>query len=118
MESWQKRDNPNVVVEAIRLNEDNVEAVAQWCKGDTIEEIDPQHPQEMQYGINVRCQSDIKRASLGMYVIKFGKQFFVSHNRIFEATYKPVDRPAPPPASIAESRRDRGFADPFGGPGA
>lgn len=113
METWVKRDNPNVLVEAIRLNDDNVINVAKWCGGELIEEINPEHPQEKQWGINVMTASDYRRASLGMYVIKFGKYFFVEHNRKFELVYKPQDRPAPPPSSAADSRRERGFADPF-----
>ena len=105
METWRKRDASNVVVEAIRLNEDNVVAAAQWCNGELIKEIDPVHPQEEQWGINVFTAQDVKRASLGMYVVKFGKHFFVSHNRKFEMVYEPVNRPAPAPQTAREARQ-------------
>lgn len=105
METWHKKENHNIVVEAVLVNEDNVKDVAQWCKGELVEEIDPVHPQEMQWGINVMTAQDMQRASLGMYVIKFGKHFFVSHNRVFELAYQPTDRQSPPPQSIAEARR-------------
>lgn len=105
METWQKRENHNIVVEAILVNEDNVEDVAKWCRGELVEEIDPVHPQEKQWGINVMTAQDMKRASLGMYVIKFGNHFFVEHNRRFELAYQPTDRPAPAPQSPAEARR-------------
>lgn len=113
METWHKRDNPNIVVEAVRLNEDNVKAVAEWCRGELVEEIDPEHPQEKQFGINLMTARDMQRASLNMYVIKFGKHFFVSHNRPFEMAYEPTDREAPPLESIGDARKERGFADPF-----
>lgn len=113
METWRKKDTPNILVEAIRLNEDNVDEVAVWCRGAKIEEIDPEHPQEMQWGLNVDTAGGYKRASLGMYVIKFGKHFFVSHNRQFELVYEPTTRSSPPPESAGEARRALGFADPF-----
>lgn len=114
MESWQKRDNPSILVEAIRLNEENAASVAAWCGGDLVEERDPEHPEEMQPGINVRVAGGaMKRASLHMYVIKFGRNFFVEHNRPFELIYKPAERDAPPPESAGDARFQRGFKDPF-----
>lgn len=113
MEIWEKQENPSVTVEAIRLNEGNAPAVAQWCGGELIEEIDPEHPEEIQPGINVDTTNGITRASLGMYVVKFGRRFFVSHNRPFEMKYQPQSRPAPPLESAGDSRKARGFADPF-----
>lgn len=113
METWQKRDNPNITVEAVRLNEDNAQAVAVWCNAELIEEIDPEHPVEKQPGLNVDTTSGIARASLGMYVVKFGNRFFVSHNRPFEMKYEPMTRQAPPLESAGDARKARGFADPF-----
>lgn len=113
METWKKRDNNAIVVEAVRLNEDNVYEVAQWCRADIVDEIDPEHPEEKQRGLNINTPAGVKRASLGMYVILFGRQFFVSHNRVFETIYEPTDRPAPPLESAGDSRKARGFADPF-----
>lgn len=113
IETWRKRDNPAVTVEAVRLNEDVVEEVAQWCRAEVVEEIDPEHPEEKQFGLNIDTPHGIKRASLGMYVVKFGNHFFVSHNRPFEMKYEPVNREAPPLESAGDSRKARGFADPF-----
>lgn len=118
IETWQKKDNPGITVEAVRLNEDNVEEIAAWCKGDLVEEINPEHPEEMQYGINVSTPADVKRASLHMYVVGFGNQFFVSHNRVFEEKYEPVNREATPLESPGDTRKRLGFADPFAPPGA
>lgn len=119
IELWRKRDNPEITVEAVRLNEDNIEAIASyWGVGDLVEEIDPEHPEEMQHGLNVTTPTGTKRASLNMYVVKYGGQFFVSHNRPFEMKYEPVNRPAPPLESAGDAARERGFADPFGGSSA
>lgn len=114
MEVWQRRDNPGILVEAVRLNEENVHAAALWCGAEEVEEIDPEHPQEMQTGLNVTTGSgEVKRASLGMYVIRYAGGFNVFHNRVFELDYEPRDRPAPPPESAGDSRKARGFRDPF-----
>lgn len=113
MEDWRKRDNPGIIVQAIRLNEDNAAAAAAWCGAELVEEIDPEHPDENQPGLNLTTPTGTKRASLGMYVVKFGRAFFVAHNRQFELVYEPVNRPAPPPESPADSRRALGFGDPF-----
>ena len=80
-----------------------------------MEEIDPEFPEETRPAINVRTNSgDVLRASLGMYVIKFFGTWHVHHNRVFEGKYAPLEKPAPPPESIGDSRKARGFADPFG----
>lgn len=113
METWQKRDNPTVIVEAVRLTEENVHEVSLWCNSEKVEEIDPEHTEEMQFGINVMTAHGPSRASLGMYVIRFGNQFFVSHNRPFEMKYEPTSRPAPPLESAGDARKARGWADPF-----
>lgn len=118
LEVWRKKRAHHILVDAIRLTEDNAEAVAAWCGGQLVEEIDPEHPDEMQPGINVPGSMGNTRASLGMYVVKYSNQFFTQHNRPFETHYEPVSRPAPPLESIGDSKKARGFADPFGGSGS
>lgn len=113
METWKKRDNPEIIVEAVRLREDLVAEVAAWSLSQVVEEIDPEHPEEMQEALNVPTPKGIQRASLGMYVVKFGRHFFVSHNRPFEMIYEPTSREAPPLESAGDARKARGFADPF-----
>lgn len=114
METWRKRDDHNVTLEAVRLNEGNVEALAAEFNLTLVEETDPEHPDEKQFGLNVPVpEHKIKRASLGMYLVKYGRAFHVEYPRTFELVYEPANRPPPPPESIGESRRARGFADPF-----
>ena len=115
IEQWRKKDAHHITVEAVRLTEDNATMVAAWCGGELIEEIDPEHPEETQPGINIRTPKGTKRASLHMYVIKYGNQFFVDNNRPFEMKYEPVNRPAPPLESAGDAAKERGFADPWGG---
>lgn len=114
MEQWRKKDSHNVIVEAVRLNEENVAEVAVWTGGWVVEEIDPQHPEEKQPGINVTTPRGVKRASLHDYVVRFGNQFFVAKVRVFEEKYEPVNRTSPPPESAGDTRQRLGFADPFG----
>lgn len=111
-EAWIKREGA-VEVEAVRLNEDNVEAVARWCGGDLVEEIDPVDG-EIQFGINVRTPAGIRRASFHMYVLRFGGAFYTVQPRQFEEVYIPVNRDAPPPESAGDTRQRLGFANPFG----
>lgn len=113
IEFWQKKDMPETQVEAVRLNEDNAAEIATWCNGSLVEEIDPEHPDEMQPGINFNTPQGMKRASLHMYVIKFGTNFFTTSNRRFEEVYEPVSRPSTPLESAGDTRKSLGFADPF-----
>ena len=114
VELWRHKTKPNIlVVEAIRLNEENVRDVAAWCGADTVEEIDPEHPQEVRIGLNVDTPAGVDRASLGMYVARLGRHIFVVHNRVFETHYEPVNKPAPPLESAGDARKARGFGDPF-----
>lgn len=116
IELWRKKDNHNIEVEAVRLNEDNAAMVAQWSGAEMVEEIDPEHPEEKQPGLNIPTPNGTKRASLHMYVVRYGRSHFVSNNRHFEMVYEPVNRPATPLESAGDTRKRLGFADPFGGP--
>lgn len=115
IEDWFNVYNTQIVVQAVRLREDNVEEIAKWCRGDLVEEIDPEHPEETQYGINVETPSGIRRAHLHMYVVRHQGNFFTQHNRAFETMYRPVNRESTPLESNGDSKKARGFADPFGG---
>jgi hypothetical protein len=110
METWVKRDNPAVQIEAIRLNEDNAAYIALWSKGELVKEIDPIDGEEMP-GINIETRDGTARASISMYVGKYAGGFFVMHTRPFEDMYKPLGRPAPPPESIGDTRIRLGFGD-------
>lgn len=113
IERWRKKDNHNIEVDAVRLNEANAQEVAAWCHGELVEEIDPEHPDEKQPGINLRTPNGMKRASLHAYVVSYGRQFFTASNRHFEEVYEPVNRPATPLESAGDTRKRLGFADPF-----
>lgn len=113
IEDWQRKDMSDVHVEAVRLTEDNATEVAAWCGGTLIEEIDPEHPEETQPGINFNTHMGMKRASLHMYVVRTGDHFFTTSNRRFEEIFEPVHRDSTPLESAGDTRKRLGFADPF-----
>lgn len=113
VETWRHKDSEGIEVEAVRLSEDNAEWVSWWCGGTLVEEIDPEYPEETQPGINLRTTEGMARASLHMYVVKYGSNFFTIHNRPFEMAYEPVSRAATPLESAGDARRERGLSDPF-----
>lgn len=110
-ETWIKKDDTRIEVEAVLVDESNVESVATWCRGTLVTEIDPEHPEETQYGINVQTPTGYARASLGAYVIKFGTNFFTYRIRVFEEIYMPKSRTAPHPESTGDTRKRLGFGD-------
>ena len=114
IETWRRKDAPDIAVTAVRLNEENAALVADWCRGELIEEIDPEFPEEHQPGINVWTMNGVERASLHMYVVKYGNNFFVAHNRVFETKFEPANREAPPLESAGDTRKQFGFIDPGG----
>jgi hypothetical protein len=59
-----------VEVEAVQLNKDNAEEIAQWCGGMVTEEIDPQDDEKRYAAINIPTLEGTMRASEGDYVIK------------------------------------------------
>lgn len=111
MKPWRRKDDETIVCDAVRLNEDNIELVAQTFGIELVEELNKQDPDvnDKQYGLNVRTPNGVQRASLGMYLVKFAKHLFVYHVRPFEEVYEPVDRPSPPPESIGDAYMARGM---------
>lgn len=110
-EVWVKKGT-SATVNAVRVTENNVEDIASWCRGELIEEIDPEHPDENRYGVNVRtAYGDTERLTLGMYIVSVGGKFYIFHNRVFETYYAPRDREAPPLESIGDSRKALGLGD-------
>jgi hypothetical protein len=57
-------------VKALMLTGDNVTVVSAWAKALIVEEIDSLDPEQKFPALNVQCGDEVKRASLGDYVIK------------------------------------------------
>lgn len=85
---WRKRP---VTIEANELTKENAEAVAVWCGGRLIEEIDPHTPTNRYVGINIPTLEGMMRASEGDYVIKGVQgEFYPCKPSIFTATYEKI----------------------------
>ena len=54
---------------AMQLNPELVTVVSVWCGGVIVEEIDPE-TNERYPALNVQCGEEVKRASLGDWIIK------------------------------------------------
>lgn len=75
-------------VQAMLLSPELVTVVSVWCGGRIVEEIDPFESSNRQPGINVLCGDEVKRASLGDYVIrKEDKTFDVVKPNAFNHSY-------------------------------
>lgn len=80
-----------VTIEANQLTKDNVEAVALWCGGQRVEEIDPNDSDIRFVAINIPTLEGVMRASEGDYIIKGVQgEFYPCKPGIFAATYEAV----------------------------
>lgn len=87
-ELWRKKP---VTVEANELTKNNAEAVALWCGGMLVEEVDAFDPSKTFVGINIPTLEGVMRASEGDYVIKGVRgEFYPCKPSIFTATYEKV----------------------------
>lgn len=96
------------IVEAVRLDEDNVYDVAVWAgNAPIIDEIDP-FTEEKSQGLNIMTASGMRRVSQGQYVVKFGKHFSMARPSTFEAYYIPAEQP-PGLVETDNARKALGF---------
>lgn len=57
------------IVTAMRLDPELVTVVSVWCHGIIVEEIDPEI-NERYPALNLQCGDEVKRASLGDWIVK------------------------------------------------
>ena len=75
-------------VQAMLMTDELATVITVWCGGLLVQEIDP-FTAAVQPGINVPCKDEVKRASLGDYVIrKEDKTFDVVKPNAFKHSYK------------------------------
>lgn len=60
---------------AMLLTGELVTVISVWCHGVIVEEINPENG-ERYPALNVQCGEDVKRASLGDWVVKTGPDTF------------------------------------------
>lgn len=85
----QYRKKP-VVIEAVQINSENVEWVAEWCGGEVISRSFTPDNDETYYGIDINTLEGVM-SGLDRYWIIKGVQgeFYPCKPDIFEATYEP-----------------------------
>ncbi len=90
-EYYQRKPNAKEAAYAVnRLTKENAYAVALWCHGDVIEEIDPFDSTKTYAGINFDTLHGRVRASEGDYIIQGPlKDFWPCKPSQFHATYEP-----------------------------
>lgn len=69
MEYYADNDS-NRLVRALMLRSDNATVLSAWAKAVVVEEIDPFDGDKKFPALNVLCGNNVKRASLGDYVVK------------------------------------------------
>jgi hypothetical protein len=81
-----------IQVKAIQLRSDNAESVAEWCGGQTVEEIERHEDGEKRFvGLNIPTLDGVIRASEGDYVVKEAHGGFTKISaQEFSSTYEMV----------------------------
>jgi len=69
MDHYAHKDSIEIV-RALVVEADNASVLADWCDGVAVEEIDPFNANIKFPALNVPCGDNVKRASLGDYVLK------------------------------------------------
>lgn len=81
-----------VAIEANELTKENAEAVALWCGGRLVEEMDAINLDKKYVAINIPTLEGVMRASEGDFVIKGVQgEFYPCKPGIFHATYDKVE---------------------------
>lgn len=89
-----------VIVEAVQLTAENVDAIAEWTGGRVVEETDA-ISNRMYDSLNIPTPHGYKRLSLGMYVVKFNGMFYLAKRGVFELQYKRMTPLAAAPNTAA-----------------
>lgn len=84
-----KNKKTGIVVDAMQVNENTVDEIANWTQSQIVEERDALTG-EASEGLNIKTPDGKRRASRGAYVIKHGDYFYVSGGAKFEAKYEVV----------------------------
>lgn len=80
MQMFQRKDNHEVVVEAVKLDESNLTEAADWANGSVVDAE----------SIEVTTSRGLERAVVGQYVSLYDTIFSVVPGDIFERIFEPV----------------------------
>lgn len=86
---------PQLLVEAAQLSENNAKLLENLTNGVLVQEIDPFDSSNKTPGINVPTRRGMKRASMGDYIIRSADKFFVRSAEEFEYRWEPVNGERP-----------------------
>jgi hypothetical protein len=76
-------------VQALQVDFETVDRIANWAQAQVVEEIDP-ISKTTQEGLNIKTPDGKKRASRGSYVVGVKGRFYVVGEEGFEEAYEPV----------------------------
>ncbi len=88
-QTWRKRADPAIEVEALKLSHENAREIVHWCEGRQVQEIDPYNSTNTYVGVNVPTYDGRQRASEGDYVVwDLDLGFTVRKPGLFEALFE------------------------------
>lgn len=86
--SYDDKDSVDTV-QAIMLEADEVSEVSDWTNGVVVQEIDA-FSADRYPALNIQCGADVKRASLGDYIVQWPDQRFdVYTPLVFKSKFQP-----------------------------
>lgn len=85
-----KHKTKPIQIEAALLTEDNASEISNWAGGAQVVEEEHALTHTKTEGLNIVTPDGKRRASVGMYVIKFDGQFFVAQPGAFASNYIPL----------------------------
>ncbi len=82
--------NTHVIVEAAQLTMDNASEISNWANGAQIVEETDALTHAVQEGLNIKTPQGTKRLSVGMFLVLYQDQFYLSQPGQFQANYNPL----------------------------
>ncbi len=91
LQTWRKKQDPEQLVDVLKLTPDTAEEIVHWCKGMTVQEIDPINPSNTYIGVNVPTFVGKDRASEGDYIVNdIMLGFMVCKPGLFEMMFERI----------------------------
>lgn len=80
----------HVIVEAAQLTMDNASEISNWANGAQVVEETDALTHAVQEGLNVKTPLGTKRLSVGMFLVKYQDEFYLTQPGQFQANYDPM----------------------------
>lgn len=112
---WYKHKGTGLQVQALEVNPETIDRLANWTQGQIVEEINP-ISKSTQEGLNIRkAKSQLKRASRGHFVIGVNGNFYIVGPEGFHEAYEPFQITEQPASRALEEYEVSPLSDPFEG---